>query len=895
MFGEIGMNEISYFLAFHRLAKRSVVFWGHALTSGITGVNQHSNPDDAESIGPDYYVTSRLFERESGRFAQFHYSERVVLMDTLTTYFEVPPRSLRVVDIDPTTSNQEELFNKKQFLLYLNPELSSILDSVETFYLVSVPQTLYKVHLSFDNVIHQLLTQMNGGNSTQHPPTYLVFPVGSHSSARRAIQTRLYNAVGPELYNYILFIRFMSSMEYVTLCSVSDLVLDPYPVGGGRSSLEIFSTGTPIVYQYTNVTILQLTHAMYTTMGIDVTYLLSYNNNQYLENIKYVLHHPTYLQELRSNITTNCHKLYNDNKVVMEWEKLFTYILSVPRPQPRRLTHQDVRHIYSQEYALQHDNWLEEELSRVVFNYIEPAIVLANVSIDRTFGNVVKVPRSYIDTNELVTSIPRDLVPHYSVNFWLDKEYDQVDPVRVDMVLVPPTSETRSELPWDYGHQCLQTLHEHQVFGKLKLLYMCSLAGKGVTRLLSHEKSILIPVSLTYYNQAIKTTLRTYAGDDVGHALSDFKHYLFSLQGTLESLIPDDIVYMYELVTREVTQQYSYLIEEMSSVTAVKHRKDIAREFIRVVQQETMIPGFDPILPTCGSKEAAVATTQLEEGVTLVITTCKRLQYFKAVMDSLLPLIKEGKLFVKVVVIDDNSSSADRDYMRQTYPFVEYIMKEEAQQGHAVSMNIMMRVVTTQYLVYLEDDWLVNTDPIIHETGVDYTSKYPNIFAAVVSMALDIIRTSRSTEPIHQVLFNSQVSRECAVGDKKLCNVEEISRGGWHRTVTTPENATIHYSIHEFGLIDTSYSDRIHSFSYWPAFSFNPGLWDMQAVKEKLSICLNTTDPMSVTDSLFEQRFSTTTLAAGLDMAYLPMVVFTHIGDISAYKLNQVQRPFDAQ
>jgi hypothetical protein len=69
----------------------------------------------------------------------------------------------------------------------------------------------------------------------------------------------------------------------------------------------------------------------------------------------------------------------------------------------------------------------------------------------------------------------------------------------------------------------------------------------------------------------------------------------------------------------------------------------------------------------------------------------------------------------------------------------------------------------------------------------------------------------------------------------------------------------------------------------------------MQAVKEKLSICLNTTDPMSVTDSLFEQRFSTTTLAAGLDMAYLPMVVFTHIGDISAYKLNQVQRPFDAQ
>jgi hypothetical protein len=93
--GEIGMDIASYFIAFTRLARRSVVFWGHAVTSGIvddsyeasaTGSSVRVAKSDAHRAGPDYFVSSVLFEdaRAGGRAcAQMKYSERLVLMQVL--------------------------------------------------------------------------------------------------------------------------------------------------------------------------------------------------------------------------------------------------------------------------------------------------------------------------------------------------------------------------------------------------------------------------------------------------------------------------------------------------------------------------------------------------------------------------------------------------------------------------------------------------------------------------------------------------------------------------------------------------------------------------------------------------------------------------------------------
>lgn len=92
-----GINLESYFLSFARLARRSAVFWGHAVTSGVTAADavpiQNGGPgalggtdgrvadvggaDHNRLGGVDYFVSSWLFEDESlGRLAQRKYSER---------------------------------------------------------------------------------------------------------------------------------------------------------------------------------------------------------------------------------------------------------------------------------------------------------------------------------------------------------------------------------------------------------------------------------------------------------------------------------------------------------------------------------------------------------------------------------------------------------------------------------------------------------------------------------------------------------------------------------------------------------------------------------------------------------------------------------------------------
>ncbi|RHZ12512.1 hypothetical protein DYB26_011554 [Aphanomyces astaci] len=57
VFSEIGMDPGAYFFAFSTLALRSVLFWGHAVTSGLSTV--------------DYFITSDLFNSNPVRRNDF--------------------------------------------------------------------------------------------------------------------------------------------------------------------------------------------------------------------------------------------------------------------------------------------------------------------------------------------------------------------------------------------------------------------------------------------------------------------------------------------------------------------------------------------------------------------------------------------------------------------------------------------------------------------------------------------------------------------------------------------------------------------------------------------------------------------------------------------------------
>jgi hypothetical protein len=257
----------------------------------------------------------------------------------------------------------------------------------------------------------------------------------------------------------------------------------------------------------------------------------------------------------------------------------------------------------------------------------------------------------------------------------------------------------------------------------------------------------------------------------------------------------------------------------------------------------------------------------------------------------------------------------------------------------------------TSYLIYLEDDWkLLNRPPLyqpltkvidkleeisFRERAQEFSSgqKKPNSFEYLIMMAVGILENHYGCNGdqivIDQVLFNEQGSRGCAVADGRTCGVDIIGHGGWPRSTVIMDVEGLYnrfhqknsnrnpsskanpvsfpYSLHEFGIVGMphAHGDRNHDFANWPGLSLNPGVWAIDRIYSQLSCVLQHCDATGDADGqvckifdeadiLFEQRWSVSAHAAQLHMAYLPALVFEHIGtEQSAYELNNYKRPWD--
>lgn len=337
--------------------------------------------------------------------------------------------------------------------------------------------------------------------------------------------------------------------------------------------------------------------------------------------------------------------------------------------------------------------------------------------------------------------------------------------------------------------------------------------------------------------------------------------------------------------------------------------------------------------------------------ITLGITTCKRLTVFQRTISALIEAFGPlpNSFITDVIIIDDNSSSHDRIEMMTSYPSFTFIFQSSEERGHSNSLNRLFRLVKTQYFLYLEDDWMIlrhgmNQDIVSNDL---YRLQVYSILIDSLSIlgfhgdmhlpsldTLDNITMSKvisieeshddnnisKREPVHQVLFNDQSSRPCAEGGD--CDRSLLGQGGWPREVCKDylhvhrkddkdhqirSSRCISYSLHEFGYISTASKtsssiypfNRIHDFTYWPGFSFNPGLWDMNSIRYYLKDDIDWKNgDMFVSDQSnlsFEQVYSILSYARGMNMAYLPIVMFKHIGEESAYDISNIRRQWTSE
>ena len=266
---EIGMHPISYFMAFMKLAKIQINSWGHSDTSGIDSV--------------DYFISSKLYELPYEK-AQEHYSEKLILLDSMSTYY-----------INPMTKYKHNMFKSRNQLGFT--------EDCKIFFCA---QSGFKLTPFFDEYIIQIL------KNNKNAKIILL-----HSSDIHKVLSRFNDS---QIGNQIVVIPGCDHFTYMNYINVCNVILDPYPFGGCNSSLEAFSLCKPVVTQPSDMINGRFTYGFYQKMNIYD--LVANSMDEYVNLITKLMQDNNFYNDIIEKISQNKDKLFNEEGTISDWKNL---------------------------------------------------------------------------------------------------------------------------------------------------------------------------------------------------------------------------------------------------------------------------------------------------------------------------------------------------------------------------------------------------------------------------------------------------------------------------------------------------------------------------------------------------------------------------------------------
>ncbi|MEE2760454.1 MAG: tetratricopeptide repeat protein [Pseudomonadota bacterium] len=213
---DIGMDPMSYFLGFARLAPVQCVTWGHPVTTGLPTM--------------DFYLSNRMAEPKN---AQLFYSECLLLSDRLDVCYARPAPLVEA-------RSRNSLGLSENTNLYL------------------CAQSLFKVHPQMDAAFGAILGQ--------DPKAEILFIDGQQESWSAALKNRFENTV-PDA-GRIRFLPRLAGAEFSHLIAAADVLLDTFPFSGGNTSFEALAQGKPIITLPGNYFSGRFTYALFRQMDI---------------------------------------------------------------------------------------------------------------------------------------------------------------------------------------------------------------------------------------------------------------------------------------------------------------------------------------------------------------------------------------------------------------------------------------------------------------------------------------------------------------------------------------------------------------------------------------------------------------------------------------------------
>lgn len=195
---DIGMEPVSYFLAFARLARVQACLWGHPETTGIDTMDRFISHAGCETAGSADY-----------------YSERLLLLPDTCTYACFPRPEI------PASPKQRWHFDlRDEDIVY------------------TCTQAPHKIHPDFDRLVDGILAR--------EPRARLVI----FGSARGRLGARVAERMARRMGERASRVRVMPQLgyaDYLALVTRSDVILDTPHFNGGKTTFDALAMRRPIV------------------------------------------------------------------------------------------------------------------------------------------------------------------------------------------------------------------------------------------------------------------------------------------------------------------------------------------------------------------------------------------------------------------------------------------------------------------------------------------------------------------------------------------------------------------------------------------------------------------------------------------------------------------------
>ncbi|MGE4062699.1 MAG: tetratricopeptide repeat protein [Rhodospirillaceae bacterium] len=269
---EIGMDHFSYFLAYARLGTLQTTSWGHPVTTGLPHIDLFLSVDGMEPPRADE-----------------HYSEALVRLKNMSFAGETPA---------PLPTRKEDCG----------------LDEGPAYVCA---QSLYKVHPDFDAVVAKILAKDSQAR---------IYFVSIGGPADAIFKARLSNVVGGDIDRVAVLPRTTPS-GFLKLVGAADVALDVPQWSGGKTSLETFQMGTPIVHMPGAFMRGRHTLAFYRRMNVMAPVV--HDAERYAEIAVRLVHDASFRAEIRGQIEANRVKLFDDWASIREIEDVWLSALAV--------------------------------------------------------------------------------------------------------------------------------------------------------------------------------------------------------------------------------------------------------------------------------------------------------------------------------------------------------------------------------------------------------------------------------------------------------------------------------------------------------------------------------------------------------------------------------------